>query len=1131
MSARDFLNLLKERSLLDDAIIADLRRQLEESGKSVSAETIAKLLVENEHLTRFQATQLVGETTKDKEARRAKRADNKADQVSGIEVTDDDLVAIKGPEADSPTPVKPPHPPAVKSVPVVEQVPVVKQVPVVESVESLDSLESSAGLSTGLGTPGDSVMSPGFQKKKLRDNPWDGPLMLGGGGALALLSFLLYFLWGSLTQGTALEIFNLAMKDYQTVAYTNAMDKFDKFIKRYPRHELISEARVRKSLCTLRMVSDSKRSPEKSLELAQKILPEIKDEAAFPKIREELASILPDIAEGFAIEASDAGTPSDAEALLVKVDEALVLVHNQEYVPPSLLRSRQNQLDRIGEATTLVLRGINQERDLLTAVRHIAESIARGQTREAYETRDKLLAEYPRLENNPRLTEQVEKISQKERSQVTTVAGEILGEGDLPKPAGQHVVLTGTRTTARQPSSGTQIVVKAGGAVYGIESAKGKVLWRRFVGYGTAYHPTPLQTAPGSDVLLVESHSNALLRVRSATGEVVWRLPIGELFNDPQIWRNRILIAAQSGKLMSIDTEDGSASEYAKFNQSLTVAPGIAAQRSYLYQVGDHTNLFVMHQDTLACAEVYYLAHAKDTVVVPPLLAHGHLFVFENIGPDFCHLHVLKTDAQGLKLKQAQSPTRIAGHVVTSPVVDRQRLVVTTDLGAVRIFDVDGTKSPPLSEDIEGKSDADSNPVVGYATVNRADLWVGRIGLSKAQILAAKAQLVSVWSGFAGDTFVAPAMLRNKSVFHVRRPLGAPGFTVGSNDADDPDQQYWQTDVTVPAAITTLDDSGKPMVFSQKGAFFQITDEALQSGYLAPVFADDQSNISYTAGLKFGNVVAMFSPRKAGRLLVFDPSRSTTEMRSFRLNLPDDSASVPIAFQDAMLIPLSNGQIKLLDVATGSDKAAPYHIGTTAGETVRWNRPVVVANGSQIVIAYNKKRVLRLGLQMQGRSRLIKGAETVLKDEVVTPLAELDNFVFAGARYDDADVLLSFSAAKLVPRDVTRLDGRVTWGPVSSGGRILLATSKGELLCFGSDQKQKWSVDLTHGSPTGEPLVVGSDYLIATTGGAIMRLVVENGDLGGVTEIGEPLHGTPLLVDGKVAAVGSGGTFFLVDLP
>ena len=101
MSARDFLNLLKERSLLDDAIIADLRRQLEESDKAVSAETIAKLLVENEHLTRFQATNLVGETTKDIEARRAKRADDKADQVSGIEATDDDLLAVKEPEPDS----------------------------------------------------------------------------------------------------------------------------------------------------------------------------------------------------------------------------------------------------------------------------------------------------------------------------------------------------------------------------------------------------------------------------------------------------------------------------------------------------------------------------------------------------------------------------------------------------------------------------------------------------------------------------------------------------------------------------------------------------------------------------------------------------------------------------------------------------------------------------------------------------------------------------------------------------------------------------------------------------------------------------------------------------------------------
>ena len=197
---------------------------------------------------------------------------------------------------------------------------------------------------------------------------------------------------------------------------------------------------------------------------------------------------------------------------------------------------------------------------------------------------------------------------------------------------------------------------------------------------------------------------------------------------------------------------------------------------------------------------------------------------------------------------------------------------------------------------------------------------------------------------------------------------------------------------------------------------------------------------------------------------------------------------------------------------------------------MKWNRPVTVANGSQFVIAASKNHVYRVAVQTQGRPRLVAAAKTILQDQIVTQLAELDNFVFAGARYDDSDVLLSFSATKLEPRDVLRLEGRVTWGPVSSGGRLLLATSAGRLLCFGAAQKLQWCGAMTHGSPTGDALVMDNDYLIATTGGAILRLS-EKGELVGVTEIGEPLHGTPLLYDGKIAAIGSDGTFFLVDLP
>ncbi|MCA9177873.1 MAG: PQQ-binding-like beta-propeller repeat protein [Planctomycetales bacterium] len=61
MSAHAFLDQLERQRLLDAAIIEDLRRQVDGSSRAVNAETIAKLLVDNGHLTKFQATKLVSD--------------------------------------------------------------------------------------------------------------------------------------------------------------------------------------------------------------------------------------------------------------------------------------------------------------------------------------------------------------------------------------------------------------------------------------------------------------------------------------------------------------------------------------------------------------------------------------------------------------------------------------------------------------------------------------------------------------------------------------------------------------------------------------------------------------------------------------------------------------------------------------------------------------------------------------------------------------------------------------------------------------------------------------------------------------------------------------------------------------
>ncbi|HUP81866.1 MAG TPA: hypothetical protein VM260_25165, partial [Pirellula sp.] len=61
MAASQFISLLESRGLLDPEIIVELNRQVEQSKGRVTPEAIAKLLVENGQLTRFQATKLVTE--------------------------------------------------------------------------------------------------------------------------------------------------------------------------------------------------------------------------------------------------------------------------------------------------------------------------------------------------------------------------------------------------------------------------------------------------------------------------------------------------------------------------------------------------------------------------------------------------------------------------------------------------------------------------------------------------------------------------------------------------------------------------------------------------------------------------------------------------------------------------------------------------------------------------------------------------------------------------------------------------------------------------------------------------------------------------------------------------------------
>ncbi len=71
---------------MDDDIIAELRRQIAEARTRMTPEIIAKLLVDNEQLTRFQAAKLIGKL-RDSDA----GSENGSPSEKGSKSSEDDL--------------------------------------------------------------------------------------------------------------------------------------------------------------------------------------------------------------------------------------------------------------------------------------------------------------------------------------------------------------------------------------------------------------------------------------------------------------------------------------------------------------------------------------------------------------------------------------------------------------------------------------------------------------------------------------------------------------------------------------------------------------------------------------------------------------------------------------------------------------------------------------------------------------------------------------------------------------------------------------------------------------------------------------------------------------------------------
>jgi outer membrane protein assembly factor BamB len=1162
ISTERFLAILEERDLLPAGALAALWKQVAQSKKPIPAATVAKKLIDDGFLTPALAKRLLSAGEEEGPKPTAAQPQSADEDELGLAPLDDepahprakvkpkpqeDLAATpRGARKEPPQTEKPAAKPASAGSLWDEELP-----PLAGGFSGgmgpLDGLLAGGALDAGAMAGGSSLAPVAPRKKGLlrffsrkkkpakKKEDWGSSLMLIGGGGLLLLVILGGVLLWALTRGGGDEMFRLATEDYKAGSYAQAIHKYGLYLESHPRHSGASVARVRIGLAKLRQATADKGNWPAALQVANEVLGAIAAEPDFKEAQGELAGMLPAIADGLA---ADARKKPD-QALVDQARQAISLI--DKYVPKSL--RPDGKLADVEASLALTVRDIARGTELDKAVADILEAAKALKTQEAYRLCNALLRQYPELADNLKLNESLLAVSRAQQALVKAVQQPKPAESsDPPTAALSTVVLTQYATAAKVAGAEGQIALAAvDGAVYGLDPATGKVLWRRFVGFdanpqGVAFPPTPLATDSGSDALLVDAAHNELLRVEGATGRLRWRQVIGEPFDAyPVVADDRILVATRSGKLIAIAAASGDSSGYTQLPQGLRVAPAVDARRSLVLQIAEHTNLFVLSLADGKCRQVVYLGHQLGSVTTAPVVMGDYLLVAVNDGARDATLQVLavqpdRTGKTGPAPKPVQQ-IRLKGRVQTPLLVDGRRLLVTTDQGTVRVFELVGLVGSDAKNPLREIGDTvleDAGNLARFALFQGGEFWIADKQLTKYEIQAARGRLVPKWSCEEQSAFLQPPVAAGQTVVTVRRRIGRAGACVSAVAMPESEQQ-WETQLAAPLAGEPVVAGGdKVIAVTSAGAVFRV-----DLGKSGSKVIDEPGASVDAAQLKKplrhvlqlpGGLLALAAEAGTDQIGILDPQSQPLRLRW--LKTPDTLACAPVAVAGGLLIPGKIGQVYLLD-PDGKPLAEPFQPRLEAGVELNWRTPAAVGD-REAVLADGATKLYRLAVADQPKPHLAALAEATVAEPIVSPVAVVGETAYA---VDGAGVLAAFELPKLTRAKQLTLSGRCVLGPIAVGGRVLLTTDDEKLLCMGAKGERLWQVALPYGPLAGTPLAIGGHYLLASQSGVIWRIDAGSGKELGKVEVGLPLGTGVTPLGDQLLVGGHDGTLYEVRQP
>ncbi len=1079
LTALQILDSIQQRGLVADDIVAKLRQRVNERPDETGPTALTSWLVKNKLLTSFQADELL----------------NNGDTVH----------RVGGAPADA---------------------------PMAEILAEDDAAFGGAlggGFGGAFGGGGLSLAQPRLGQKrvaqaaKVKTNVWDSKLMLLGGGGLMLLLLAFGLLYWLIGRGSGDEAFKLAEDDYNAGNYTQAIEKYNRYLENHAGHTHAGQARVHRGLARLRQVTSRPADWAQSLAETEAVLQEIRKEREFSDARAELATVLPKLIDGLIAQARTKQDP----ALLAKADEAFNLVQNNAYVP-KVLRNEEHL--RIAESRRAeVQRELDRDRELAAAIEQINAAATRGDTAVAYAIRRDLVRTYPDLENNPELRQAILATAAAEQKAVQFVAQVTEALPDEPDSA--IAAVTALASTKGKPApgvAGQQVFALAAGAAYGLDAATGELLWRRFVGFDTDYLPSFVGAA-NKEVLLIDAVRNELIRADAATGAARWRLPLeGGLPLSPVVVGEEAWVATRDGRVYRVRLSDGQSSGYFQLPQPLQTPPVVSADTGLLYLPGMEGNLYVLEtRQEPACRNVVCLGHAPGTIVAAPtLIDRVYLLLVENTGLKYATLRVLRLTDGGATVELAQSEP-LEGQVHCPPVREGNALLVATNNGGLYVFAIgDEQGEKPLAA-VTRQAGSASQTVAPKVHLDRDKLWVADRVLQHYAIQESTGQFTPLWQRFPGDVFLQPLQTAGPALVHARRVLGKPGVVIGATAAAS-GENYWETTLAAPSATGPLIDSEAQTVaaLSSSGGWFEVPLQELGQGQM---ISRPTQQVALEHGLATDYPVSQFDKGRwvlslaENRREILTADRHEGSIRLAWTALPDAVSFPPVSQSGRLLVAGVLGQVFCLEPSSWQLAGAPFQPRLENGRRYAWLGGLVSrtfleeaanAGGDEaldgapshelgtFLLAERGGDLFLLALATEPIPHLAVLVQTRLEHPLIGPLAELESFAYA---VDDQFNLLAIERQGLQTTTVGQLAGPPRWGPQVVGNTVLVATEEDELLCLDASGQIRWRQPLLSAPLAGAPTLLGDDLILASVEGTIWKADLATGDPHGKLETGEPL--------------------------